>query len=266
MKKILLPLLPLALFIVSCETIVDFDPELTKTFSIKSISNGANYNIKVGLPENYSPQTQKYAAIYLLDGEEIFDFVAGKCKSISNNFSGSNVLVVSIGYGNDRTVDYTPSKADGGEGGAKNFMLFIKDELIPRIASEFGADTLRKSRAIIGHSFGGLFAAYAFTNYNDVFGNYIILSPSLWYDNEILLKLEQDNRVVNKNNHQLVFLGMGQMENDGRILAPFQAFYLRLKNNYPDIQIKSHIEPHLDHKGSEKPNIIEGLNFYFQNR
>ena len=38
------------------------------------------------------------------------------------------------------------------------------------------------------------------------------------------------------------------------------------ENNYPDIKITSHIAPKLNHLGSKKPNIIEGLNFYFQNR
>lgn len=262
MKKIIFLILPLFIFITSCDTPVEFSPERTKTFSIQSISNGANYNIKVALPENYNPQVQTYPAIYVLDGEELFDFVAVKC----NDFPASNVLVVSIGYGNDRSLDYTPTKATEGGGGADNFMHFIKDELIPRMENEYGADTLRENRVLLGHSFGGLFAAYAFTNYNNVFGNYIVLSPSLWYDNQVVLRLEQDNRELNKNNHQLVFLGMGQLENDGRMLAPFQAFYQRLNDNYPDIIIRNHIEPHLDHKGSEKPNIIEGLRFYFQNR
>jgi uncharacterized protein len=81
-----------------------------------------------------------------------------------------------------------------------------------------------------------------------------------------VFRLEQENRNINKSNHQLVFLGMGEMENTGQMLAPFQAFYKLLQNNYPDIKIRSHLEPHLSHRGSENPNIIEGLNFYFLNR
>jgi uncharacterized protein len=255
----------LLILIASCKK-EEFNPDLTKEFSILSTSNGANYTIKVALPEDYSPDTKKYAAIYVLDGEEDFDFVAEKCSEISSDFSTSNVLVVGIGYGNDRSVDYTPTETDEGGGGAEEFMLFIKNELIPEMENEYGADTLRINRTILGHSFGGLAAAYAFTNHNNVFGNYIMLSPSLWYDNEIMLGLEQENRNNNKDIHQLVFLGLGELENQGRMLAPFQAFLLRLQNNYPDITIKSHLEPHLDHLGSKNPNIIEGLNFYFQNR
>ena len=145
-------------------------------------------------------------------------------------------------------------------------MLFLKNELIPRIESEFSVDTSREGRVILGHSFGGLLAAYAFTNHNDVFGNYLMLSPSIWYDNEILLKLERDNRSHIQEHQQLVYLGLGELEKSGRMLAPFQAFYLQLEKNYPGIALERQLQPHLDHQGSKNPNIIDGLHFYFQNR
>ncbi|HRH65919.1 MAG TPA: alpha/beta hydrolase-fold protein [Bacteroidia bacterium] len=253
------------LILASCKKEA-FNPNLTREFSIQSLSNGANYSIQVGLPENYNPESQKYAVLYLLDGEEIFTDVAENCKTISADYATSNVLVVSIGYGNDRATDYTPTIASEGKGGAENFMLFIKNELVPKMESDFAADTSRKSRIILGHSFGGLFGSYAFTNHNEVFGNYILLSPSLWYDNEIILRLELEHRNINKIHHQLVFMGLGEMENGGRMLAPFQAFYQHLENNYPDIEIKRHLEPYEDHRGSKKPNILEGLHYYFQHR
>ncbi len=256
----------LVLVISSCKKEV-FNPINTKEFSIHSISNGADYHIKVSVPENYNPETEKYATMYVLDGEENFSFVANHCEKISHANSTSNVLVVSIGYGYDRAVDYTPTNVNNsGGGGAEKFMLFIKDELIPKMEGDYAADTTRASRVIIGHSFGGLFAAFAFANYNQVFGNYLMLSPSLWFDDEILFKMEQQNRNINKENHQLVYMGLGQLENEGRMLAPFEAFYQQLENNYPDIAIKSHFVPRLDHMGSKNENIIEALNFYFQNR
>ncbi|MEO8146844.1 MAG: alpha/beta hydrolase-fold protein [Bacteroidia bacterium] len=261
--KNLIPFL-LILFIASCKK-EEFNPNLTKEFSIQSVSNGANYNIKVALPDNYNA-SEKYATIYVLDGEENFSYVADNCKKLSDEYATSNILVVSIGYGNDRAFDYTPTKANEGGGGAEKFMAFIKNELIPKMESDYGADTLRKNRIILGHSFGGLFAAYAFTNYNNVFGNYIMLSPSVWYDDEIMLRLEQENRDINKNNHQLVFMGLGELENEGRMLAPFMALFQRMQNNYFDMQIASHLEPHQDHNGSKNPNISAGLKFYFQNK
>lgn len=261
--KNLIPLL-LILSFTACKK-AEFDETLTKEFSIQSVSAGATYQIKVGLPDNYS-STLKYATVYVLDGDENFNFVAKNCKKISDDNSMQNVLVVSIGYGNDRANDYTPTKASEGDGGAPKFMEFIQNELIPRIESDFAADTSRKGRIILGHSFGGLLGAYAFTNFNNVFGNYIMLSPSIWYDNEVMLRFEQENRAHNKNNQQLVFMGIGQLENSGRMQAPFEAFYQRLANNYSQIKISKHIVQHLDHTGSKNKNIEEGLKYYFQNK
>ncbi len=261
MKKIIT--LALILLIASCKK-DQINLSLVREFSIESISNGAKYTIKVALPEDYNP-SKKLATIYILDGEENFDYVAENCKKISSEYSTSNVLVVSIGYGNDRSFDYTPTKVNNGGGGAENFMRFLQNELIPKMESDFGSDTSRSKRIIIGHSFGGLLAAYAFTNFNNVFGNYIMLSPSIWYDNEILLHYEKESRDLNKSNSQLVYMGLGELENQGRMLAPFIAFYQQLKNNYSSIQIEYRLQPHLDHVGSKNPNIIAGLKYYFQN-
>lgn len=254
----------LVLALASCQK-EEFNPERTSSFMIHSTFNGADYNIQVALPQDYNAGTQQYATIYVLDGEENFSYVAENCEKISGDLSTSNVLVVSIGYGNDRAVDYTPSTANEGGGHAEEFMQFIKDELIPRIESDYNADTSREKRIIMGHSYGGLLAAFAFTNYNTVFGNYLMLSPSIWYDSEVLLRLEKDNRNRNENNHQLVYMGLGALEKNGNMLAPFEAFYQRLNTHYPGIALERHLEPHQDHVGSKNPNIIRGLHFYFQN-
>lgn len=260
-------LMPILLFfaLVSCQKEV-FNPSQTSEFSIHSTSNGADYKMRVALPLHFDPETNQYATIYVLDGAENFDYVADNCEKISTEYATTNVVVVSIGYGNDRTVDYTPTSATEGKGQAEAFMRFIRDELIPHMESDFGVDTSRGGRIILGHSFGGLLGAYAFTNFNNVFGNYLMLSPSLWYDNEILLRYEQENRNINQHKHQLVYMGLGELEKGGRMLAPFEAFYRRLVYNYPAINLERHLEPHLDHVGSKNPNIINGLHFYFENR
>ena len=264
MKK-LISILCLILIISSCKKEEVFTPSLTREFSILSVTNGANYPIKVALPQNYNP-SEKYSTIYVLDGEDNFSYVANNCKEISANYGTKNIIVVAIGYGNDRSFDYTPTKADHDGGGAEKFVLFIQNELIPKMENEFSADTTRASRIILGHSFGGLLAAYVFTNHNGAFGNYLMLSPSIWYDNEIILKLEKEYRDLNKNAKQLVFLGLGSLESNGRMLAPFEAFYQILRNNYPSLNLAKKIQQQLDHLGSKNPNIQEALQFYFQNR
>lgn len=244
----------------------EFNPSLTRKFSIQSASNGATYEITVGLPANYDQSTGKYASIYVLDGEDNFDLVANNCEEISGNNNVQNVVVVGIGYGQDRSIDYTPTKVSSVTGGGAEFLQFIETQLIPRIEEEFNVDTTASGRVIIGHSYGGLFGACVLAVDNSLFGNYILLSPSIWFDNEVALQLERDNRISNHDRPQLVFMGIGDLENSGRMQAPFEAFYEVLRDNYPNIRLSKNREPDLGHMGSKDPNTIKGLTFYFQNR
>lgn len=254
------------ILLASCKE-EEFNPSLTREFTLQSASSGASYEIKVGLPDNYNESaTKKYSSIYVLDGEENFAFVAKKCKEISSQYSTGNVLVVSIGYGKDRSIDYTPTKVSSETGGGAEFLDFIETQLIPRIEQDFSVDTIRSSRVILGHSYGGLFGAFTLAVNNDLFGNYLLLSPSIWFDNEVSLLLEKQNRINIKKKHQLVFLGIGELENAGRMQAPFEAFYQILRDNYSDINLSKNKEQDLDHMGSKNPNITKGLNYYFQNR
>lgn len=252
-------------FLGSCKKEA-FDPERTQTFSLQSTANGARYDIKVGLPADYNPGVVKYATIYVLDGEANFDLVARQCQEMSDQYGVENVLVVSIGYGLDRSIDYTPTKVSSTTGGALSFLHFIENQLIPAMEANFSADTTRSSRVILGHSYGGLFGANVFCVDNKLFGNYILLSPSLWYDDLISLKLEQTTRAENKDKEQLVFMGIGEAENFGRMQAPFEAFYQTLRDHYTATKLLKNTEKNLGHMGSKDPNIVKGLNFYFQNR
>lgn len=253
------------LSIVSCKKEA-FNSGITKEFSLQSATNGATYDIKVGLPDNYNPAGEKYATIYVLDGKDIFGFVANQCRQISDSYSAQNVIVVSIGYGRNRSIDYTPTKVSSVTGGAPQFLNFIETQLIPAIQQNFHADTSRGKRIILGHSYGGLFGIYAFTVNNKVFGNYILLSPSLWFDNMVSLQFEKDNRAGNKERKQLVFMGIGESEEKDRMLAPFGVFYQTLLENYPALKLKKNLESNESHMGSRSPNIVKGLTYYFQNR
>lgn len=250
-----------AIQLSSCRK-VRLDKELTRNFCIPSTKSGAIYEIDVALPENYDPNGH-YSTIYVLDAKRDFGYVANKCRDISGQKSIPNAIVIGIRYGNDRSVDYTPTKVKEGGGGAFRFMEFIKDELIPKIEADFAADTSRSKRVILGHSFGGLLCAYAFTSHNEVFGNYIMLSPSLWYDNEVVLKYEQASSEEAKNKEQLVFMGIGASENEDRMLAPFERFYQQLAENHPNMKLAKNVEKGRGHMGSKDPNIEKGLEFFF---
>lgn len=238
----------------------------TKEFALQAAAYGATYNIKVGLPSNYNPLGEKYATVYVLDGKEIFGFVANRCREISDQLALKNVIVVSIGYGRNRSIDYTPTKVSSVTGGAPQFLNFMETQLIPKMEQDFNADTSRDSRVILGHSYGGLFAGYAFAVHNNVFGNYIMLSPSFWFDNGVALQMEKDNRNSIKGKKQLVFMGIGGAEEKDRMIAPFEIYHQALRDNYNNIKLEKNLENNTGHMDSRNPNITKGLTFYFKNK
>jgi predicted alpha/beta superfamily hydrolase len=130
----------------------------------------------------------------------------------------------------------------------------------------YRADTDRSRRVILGHSYGGLLGAYSFSVNNNLFGNYLILSPSLWFDNSVSFQFEKDNRAKNKSMQQLVFMGIGNNETEDRMKVPFEKFYQLLRDNYPNTKLAKNVEPNTSHMDSKKPNITKGLEYYFENR
>jgi predicted alpha/beta superfamily hydrolase len=239
-------------------------PELKKKISITSIEKGKTYEISIFLPDNYTSSKDYYPTMYVLDADQDQEFVADQCRKASKMFNAQNVIVVGIGYGDNRNIDYTPTPTSYGQGGSETFMNFIKKELIPRIQQDFRADSSRKNRVIIGHSFGGLFGAYAFTKHNEVFGNYLLLSSSLFYDNSVILQYEQQSRPNINQHQQLVFIGAGSTESS--LLPANDLLYQRLVNFYPNTKSIFSLVPGKGHNTSRNTDIENAISFYFKNR
>lgn len=249
------------LFLTACREDT-FDKELVREFSITSNINGSTYPVKVAVPKNYSSST-KYKTIYVLDSKWDFDDVAQEVQTQSENFHRSDVLVVGIGWGNDRLDDYLPVPYKNGSGKADLFVRFIHEELIPKLEQDFHASNMREDRAILGHSAGGLFGAYCFTNYPDIFGHYLALSPALWIGDQVVLKEEKKNRAGNQSRTGKFFLATGEIEEEG-MRPTVEALRQILNQHYNGFSKGYHLAKGLDHMGSKKPNIRKAITFYFQ--
>ncbi len=281
-KKILLIhylnsiILLMFLVCISCskEILPTLDESLTSEFFIDSKEKNKTYRIWVQLPEGYKTSTQKYSTLYVLDpddksvdGNSNFFYVAKKCKELSQSSGKSNVILIGIRHGDYREIDYSPTKFStkgfSGEGGGEAYLSFVKKELIPKVEKDYRAIPIREQRTIIGHSLGGLCGAYAFSKHNEAFGNYLLLSPSLIYDDEIILQYEQQTRNSIKNRLQLVYLGVGGTEPN--MVPPIELLYNRINTNYPNSKTALYINPGKGHNSSKDENIKKALEFYFKN-
>jgi hypothetical protein len=154
--------------------------------------------LNIYLPEGYSSDdTVHYPVIYLLDGgaDEDFIHVAGIIQF--DNFPWINRVPRSIVVGianTDRKRDFTfPTSIEADRkdfpttGKSSRFIAFIENELQPFIEQKYRTSV---SKTIIGQSLGGLLATEILLTKPQLFDQYIIISPSLWWDDGSLLKKE----------------------------------------------------------------------------
>ncbi len=212
MKKILwLACLSLGMFALNAQEASS--PEIAQreafsigeTFTFTSTQLAEERRVNVYLPADYAENsTKEYPIIYLLDGsaDEDFIHIAGLVQF--GTFPWINMLPESIvvGIANvDRKRDFTyptsnaKDKADfPTTGGSAAFMDFLELELQPLIQDTYRtADTT----TIIGQSLGGLLATEILFKRPSLFDNYLIISPSLWWDDESLLDYSPDLSSVN---------------------------------------------------------------------
>ncbi|MEO9531153.1 MAG: alpha/beta hydrolase-fold protein [Crocinitomicaceae bacterium] len=166
-----------------------------------------NRLLNIYLPVGYSADSAKtYPVIYLLDGSLDEDFIHIVGLVQFGSFSWINLIpeTIVVGISNvDRKRDFTyptTNKQDKLDfpttGGSANFIQFLEKEVQPLIAKNYKTN---KSRTLIGQSLGGLLATEILFKKPDLFENFMIISPSLWWDDESLLKIEPKKFTSNKS-------------------------------------------------------------------
>lgn len=154
-----------------------------------------NRILNICLPQGYDPDSAlTYPVIYLLDGSTHEDFIhiAGLVQFCSYPWINHLPPTIVVGIENvDRKRDFTyPSDiAEYQEyvptaGGSAAFIRFLDKEVKPLINKRY--PTTGQSM-LIGQSLGGLLAAEILVRHPAMFDSYVIVSPSLWWDEESLL-------------------------------------------------------------------------------
>jgi len=217
--------------------------------------------INVYLPEGYSKNdTTKYPVVYLLDGAADEDFIHITGLFQFNSFPWINRVPKSIivGIANvDRKRDFTfPTTVDSDKkrfpstGQSEKFITFLEQELRPYIEKKFKTNS---SRTLIGQSLGGLLATEILLKKPLLFNKYVIVSPSLWWDNGSLLKQSAVLLQENFNTKTDVYIAVGKeglapsdtphvMEVDANLLAEKLK-----KGKSPRVKIYFDYLPHEDH-------------------
>ncbi|MGZ3881075.1 MAG: alpha/beta hydrolase [Flavisolibacter sp.] len=220
------------------------DPHAAKPFvlglidEIQSKELSEKRILNIYLPEGYNQNdTVRYPVVYLLDGSADEDFIHIVGLYQFNSFPWINRVPKSIIVGIatvDRRRDFTyPTTIEADKkqypttGHSEQFINFIQKELQPYVERNYKTTS---SRTIIGESLGGLLAAEILLKRPTLFNQYIIVSPSIWWDNGSLLKLPSPIFAEDFKQATRIYVGVGKeglvpgdnprvMEVDANLLA-----------------------------------------------
>lgn len=269
----------LALSLLATATLIQAPPaaapesrELTlpgvERTTFRSKHTGQAYDVLVALPPTYGESgDRRYPVLYVPDHLDIF--LGAKAaygmldlaRSLGMGRPLEEFIIVGVplqvadakDWARRRTPDLTPTadasfdeqftkqlNAPVRSGGAAEFLRALKEELIPLVESRY---RVTQDRGLAGYSLGGLFAAWVWLSGDATFSRFLIGSPSLWWNQESLLRLDPDRPLKGR-----VFLSIGGGESKATMLAPYQKLVAALESRKdPDLRWESVVFDGTDH-------------------
>lgn len=172
--------------------------------------------LNIYLPGSFD-KTKSYPVIYLLDGSYNEDFlhITGLTQFYNMTFGMPEAIIVGISNV-DRKRDFThhTDAADLKQefpttGHSAAFIQFVEQELKPFVEQHYKTNG---TNYLIGQSLGGLLATEILLKKPELFSHYLIVSPSLWWDNESMIN-QADELIAQQQKHdRFVYIAVGAKE------------------------------------------------------
>lgn len=165
-----------------------------ESFTVESTTLKENRRINVYTPPGYAAaEAVRYPVLYMPDGglQEDFPHIATTVDAGIRAGEMRPMLVVGIENTERRRDTTGPTEVEEDRkiaprvGGSAAFRRFISDELMPEVRRRY---RVTDETAIIGESLAGLFIVETFFLQPELFDTYIALDPSLWWNNEELVR------------------------------------------------------------------------------
>lgn len=183
-------------------------------------------DVMVYLPPGYGRDARRrYPVLYLHDGQNLFDgatsFIPGQewrvdetAQALITDGVVEPLIIVGIyNTGRERVEEYTPTVDPrhkvGGRADAYGRMLV--EELKPFIDSQYRTKRGASDTGLGGSSLGGLVSLYLGVRYPRVFGKLAVVSPSVWWDNRMIVR---DVGALRRKPRLRIWLDMGTAESE----------------------------------------------------
>jgi predicted alpha/beta superfamily hydrolase len=209
-------------------------PQLIKHGQFPSRFLRNQRDLVVYLPPGYHEQPQRsFPVLFLHDGQNLFDgatsFIPGMdwhvgqtadyC--IQQGLVQPLIIVGIYNAGKQRLGEYTPTRMPRlGGGRANRYAKFLLEELRPFLLSNYRVLGGVQNTGIGGSSLGGLVSLYLGLRLPHVFGKIAALSPSLWWNQRVILRFADAAPV---DPIPRIWLDIGTREG-GRIIEDVERF------------------------------------------
>jgi predicted alpha/beta superfamily hydrolase len=229
-----------------------------------------------------------FPVLYLLDGDDHFPYVVSLVRRLSEGFSHVLPEMIIVGISNtNRMRDLTPTHIRRTRtisdtsvfretGGGAVFLSFMEKELFPYISERYPANAFR---VLAGHSLGGLMVADAMVSRPGLCQGWISIDPSLWYDDQYLLRSLDQTGKAEVRKPASFFMAMAnnlpagmdtlRMHRDSSAVTEdnraISNFARRLETNpLPDLSWSWKFYPDDDHGSVTSIALYDGLRYVFR--
>ena len=237
---------------------------------LESKAAGRTYQLEISYPDDYGSGPATYPVLYVLDSQWDFKLLRAIYENELYDNKLPELLIVGITYPGDhpdygtlRSHDLTPFvEGDvAGSGGGREFLTFLRTELIPYVDAHLRSDPGR--RYLIGSSYGGLFTLYAMFSDPSLFHGYLAGSPVVRFADDALLSQEQAYFSRRKDLPTSLFLPYGT--ND-QLSGSISEFVTRMRGrNYQQLQFRDLPVHGEGHAGNRAEAFSRGLRYFFGN-
>tara|TARA_B110001450_G_scaffold249963_1_gene267987 strand:+ start:479 stop:1309 length:831 start_codon:yes stop_codon:yes gene_type:complete len=260
--------------LVKAKEINSFEVPRSSVIDIKDPSSDRVYPIFIKLPRSYQSNRDKsYPVIYLTDAWYSFQIVSGSTRFPMNSGKMQEAIIVGISYSkssrgsSSRIRDYTHIEDNNWKhqtGKANEHAKFIEKSVFSYIEKNY---RVTDSRTYVGNSLGGLLGAYILFTKPNMFNNYILGSPSVWFKNDDILKIKT---APNLNQHK-VFIAVGANETieldspENDMVKGAKELELKISSGlFPNTKVKLLTIQGANHETAFPTTAIQGLYWLFK--
>lgn len=184
--------------------------------------DGLVYRLLIAVPSE-APPPAGFPLLVLVDGNALFATAMSTARLQAGRSEVTGIgpaVVLGIGYPGDRPFDVERRQLDllPVADGADRFLDVIAGDILPALSEIAPLDPRR--HALIGHSYGGLFALHTLFTRPGLFACHVASSPSIWWNDRAILGAEEAFRTSVPSQAGRLLIAVGEDEQAGGARTP----------------------------------------------